>query len=298
MNYFRSEIKVGIFVTVAASLLVSLILMVGNTSLFKKTKTYQLYFGFTNGLEVNSPVHYVGVPVGKVTGLQVLGDEDIQLHKNQKVRVDITIGEDVVLQERTKATIGTLGLMGEKYIELIPRKGGSEDGRILRSGDDLYGQDPADLGELMESGKRIADRLEHIMTSVDEVLGDDKLKHAIKETFYDLNAIIAENKEALEQTVQQLERSTKHLEGTLNQTEGMLSENRTDIRELVLNLKETSAFAKSFAKKIDKSPSSLVWKTREEKKAELEERRRKAKEKNMDVDERGREVRKKRKRTR
>ena len=53
MNYFRSEIKVGILVFISVCILMFLVLGVGSFQLFHKTRDFTVYFNFVNGKQLS-----------------------------------------------------------------------------------------------------------------------------------------------------------------------------------------------------------------------------------------------------
>ncbi|MBE6449464.1 MAG: MCE family protein [Alphaproteobacteria bacterium] len=92
-----------------------------------------------DGVNVGSAVRLAGIPIGYVS--------NIQLDGYYRVRMTFTLDTDVVLPVDSAAMIETNGLLGGKYIEVLP--GGEED--IMVSGDDFfYTQDVLLLDELLD----------------------------------------------------------------------------------------------------------------------------------------------------
>jgi paraquat-inducible protein B len=68
----RDAATIGAFVVGALALVVAAVLLWGSGRLFRQTAEYVCYFeGSVNGLEPGAPVKARGVPVGKVTGIQL-----------------------------------------------------------------------------------------------------------------------------------------------------------------------------------------------------------------------------------
>ncbi len=78
---------------------------------------YQLSAVFPNigGLKTGAQVEIAGVPIGRVRSI-VLDD--------YRARVTMTIQNSVKIQEDAIARIKTKGLLGEKFVEIVP--GGSD----------------------------------------------------------------------------------------------------------------------------------------------------------------------------
>jgi len=83
-------------------------------------------FARIDGLTTNSPVRIAGMTVGKVSSTS--------LNEDYRVRVVMSVNEDVAIPSETAAIIETDGLFGEKYIEL--QLGGDEE--ILTDGDRIW----------------------------------------------------------------------------------------------------------------------------------------------------------------
>ena len=63
----------------------------------------------------------------------------------------------------------------------------------------------------------------------------------------------------------ELEEAVVSLQKFLNDADDLVVANKEDIREIIINLKETSIHAKEFAKTIEENPWKIIWKTKEKK---------------------------------
>lgn len=120
-----SQLKIGIIAVAAIVLAVMLILAVGGQGGFAWQR-YALKTKFPNvkGLKSGAVVRIAGVDVGKVTSVDFVGSEvQITLEVNEEHQSRIT--------EQSRASIGSLSLLGEPIIEISP----SSEGRQLKDGD-------------------------------------------------------------------------------------------------------------------------------------------------------------------
>jgi phospholipid/cholesterol/gamma-HCH transport system substrate-binding protein len=117
MNRISIETAVGIFIIVGLLCLAYVSIKLGDVELFG-TKQYIVKARFTNiaGLTEGSQVEIAGVPVGKVSKINLLNDQAI---------VELLINPDVKIQEDSIASIRTQGLIGDKYVKISP--GGSDE---------------------------------------------------------------------------------------------------------------------------------------------------------------------------
>jgi phospholipid/cholesterol/gamma-HCH transport system substrate-binding protein len=120
-----SELKIG-FLTVAALVLTAMIILaVGGQGGFAWQR-YALKTKFPNvqGIKSGAVVRVAGVDVGKVTDVEFAGAEvQLTLEVNKENRSRIT--------DQSRASIGSLSLLGEPIIEISP----SSQGTPLKDGD-------------------------------------------------------------------------------------------------------------------------------------------------------------------
>src|SRR5262245_13054266 len=112
------QTRVGTLVLAALVIAGVAIFLLGRQEhLWERKVGYELRFARTNGLQTGAPVSLAGVPIGSVERLRFASDTT----KNEII-VGIAVDADVASRIRTdtKATIRTLGLLGDKAIELVP----------------------------------------------------------------------------------------------------------------------------------------------------------------------------------
>ncbi len=114
----KREIKIGIFLTIALGIIAAFIFVVGDLGTIFQKPGYEvfLYFDSATGLEKRTGVRLAGVKVGYV--------KDIRLKDNQ-AEVILRIDQEVAFRTDSQATLAALGLLGEKYIEIIPGASGA-----------------------------------------------------------------------------------------------------------------------------------------------------------------------------
>ncbi len=162
---------VGAFVIGLGAVLVAAILwLAAGGELHHKVDLYRAVSDESvAGLNINAPVKYRGVDVGKV--------KDIHLVPNnpQQVQLTFAIERGTPVKTDTVATLSTQGLTGIAYIEL---SGGSTNAPLLVSTVD--GEPP-----LIMTKPSLSARLEQVLT---RALGSvDKTSHALDGVFTDQN---------------------------------------------------------------------------------------------------------------
>lgn len=118
------ELTVGMFMIVGLVSFSYLAISVGGVDWFnEKSYTVKARFISIAGLKQGAVVEIAGVKVGKV--------ENIMLdNSDYEAIVELSLNQDVKLQEDSIASIRTAGIIGDRYVNIKP--GGSED--IIEAG--------------------------------------------------------------------------------------------------------------------------------------------------------------------
>lgn len=169
--YSSSEIKSGFFVLITIVMLLVLTFVVGGY--FKKgAHEWKIQFGYLNGLSDNAPVYYAGLEVGKVDSIRILRGE------TKPVLVTVKITPDAYVRKDSVAYVDTLGMMGEKFIEISV---GSQDSPALEAGKVIEGVDPIAMHVLIRKMNLLADEvvqmtdsLNPLLKTVNDVVGGNK----------------------------------------------------------------------------------------------------------------------------
>ena len=128
MNKRKIEFYVGLFVTIGLLCTGYLFIVLGEIS-FIKDKQYQVhaFFSSVSGLKTGARIEIAGVEIGTVSNVSF--DK-----KRLLARVELSIDKDIELSEDIIASIKTSGIIGQKYIEILP--GGSD--IMLEPGEEIH----------------------------------------------------------------------------------------------------------------------------------------------------------------
>ena len=155
-----NETKTGVFVLICLAALAGLLIKVGNFNFFKHGYIIRSHFHFTGGVKKNSPVRLSGVDVGEVKDIRVIyGDETV-------VEVDLWLDEGTKVRKDSRAYVTTLGLMGEKYVEI---RAGTPAADYAKEGDLIDGDDPVRLEELIQIGTKVANDVGQMARDISKV---------------------------------------------------------------------------------------------------------------------------------
>jgi len=238
------ELKVGIFVLIG---LVILGIVVFSISDFKTSVAgyyIKVILNFAGGIEIGAPVRLAGVKVGEVKDLKIVYSPTEEV---PHVELLAWIEKRYHLYRDSVAYVNTLGLLGEKYLEIIPGKNKNE---ILKPGDILYGKDSVSMAQLTELGYRIASQLEGSISSLNSLLNDPEFKSAFKETILNVRRLTLD--------LEKLSFSLREILDKINEGKGTIGK--------LISEDELYKDVESFIQDLKAHPWKLFYRPKEKKK--------------------------------
>lgn len=143
---------VGAFVLILGGLLIATVLWLASGGAWQKK--YTLYVAIEDesvaGLNLNAPVKYNGVDVGKVRGIE------LDALNPQRVNLLFAIEQGTPIKQDTVAILKTQGLTGIAYVELSG--GATESPALLATAENKY--------PVIRTKPSLSARLENILTNV------------------------------------------------------------------------------------------------------------------------------------
>ena len=275
MAKLTNELKTGIAVIGSILILAGLFFKTGDLGVSPKGYTIKTKFTSAAGIKRFAPVRLAGVEVGEVHSVKLVDDE-VGTH----VEAELWIESSIKVRTDSQAMMSSLGLMGEKYVEI--RAGQSPD--FVEPGGAIEARDPVNFDELMQKAG-VA------MEEATETLAE--FKEAGKHIKEILNATkpklirIADNLDGI------LEENRGKIDSVLTNLDGILDVNRPKIDSIMTDLAVTAEHFKAFsedvrihpwkvlAKSKEKSPEQIAkmrakWDVERERLKEIENREREA----------------------
>ncbi|GBC88828.1 putative phospholipid ABC transporter-binding protein MlaD [bacterium HR13] len=244
---FSTEFKVGAFVIAVSLAFAFLILTFGEIPFLKPgVKVYKVYFDNVAGLSKGAEVRVAGIKSGKVRSVEL---------KDGKVEVIFEVDKSINLYRDASAQIGTLGLMGDKYLAINPgnpSSGPLSEGQVIQK---TYGYADTDrlvkeltnasesmklmvenfqliLMENREDIRRIVQNLEMLSDSLNKMALENR--ENLRQTIANLNILVASLSRTLPSTIASIERLS-------NDLDRVVVENRGDIKESLENLRSLTS---------------------------------------------------------
>jgi phospholipid/cholesterol/gamma-HCH transport system substrate-binding protein len=271
MESKRELAVVGSFVLVAGAVLVATVFAL--TGAFgSAAATYRAYFPFAGGLEPGATVRYAGGPkVGRV--------EKLQLDPKDSSRIEITFSVKSGLPIRTDSHVKILSLspLGDNHLEIVP---GSEKAALAPTGTILPADPYVDFNALTAKLNDIAPQAQQLLQSLNDRASEiqvtlarvndllnDKNRANLAGTLAETRGMLAENRGPVKAAVQNLNSASQKLvpllddlrktstqaNDTLNHVDSLIGDNRPDVRQAVIDLRQSLATVKDLTERLDQT---------------------------------------------
>lgn len=290
MSNNRQHLIVGLFVVIAASILIGVWLWMSSSN----RKAYDTYVSVfhepVDGLSDNSLIKYNGVEVGKVKLIHL----DNANPRNIYVYLDIL--QDVAINKNTTASIKSQGVTGMSYVALALPKMAKNGDNLIPHNDEPYPEiqtKPSFLYSLSEQAQTFTDNIQDVSSQVKVLLNNKNIDH-MSNVINNLDKIsgalaakseqIGKSIDTLAQTLQSVKQNSQNLNDTLQnlsvlsktltqtgknandliinaQTNTMQDLNAVllpNLNQTITNLNQSSFQLASFLKILNQNPSALV----------------------------------------
>jgi phospholipid/cholesterol/gamma-HCH transport system substrate-binding protein len=288
---------VGVFVLVLSTALIAGVLWLSSGKYYRKSyDIYQTYMSESvSGLNLNAPVKYRGVDVGRVRTI-ALAPENVE-----QVQLTLDIERGTPLKEDTIAVLQTQGLTGIAYVELtaghrtskplLPQAG--ERYPVIKSGPSLMGRLESSVTALLTNLNRTSDNVNALM--------DDDNRRAIRRTLADVEVLsktLATRSAAIDASLINAERTMRNtahftdrlpdlaerlgrsadafdrmatqvggagasasstIDGTRGDLQRFAGETLPQLHELVTELRDVTATLRRASNEVEQNPSILIY---------------------------------------
>lgn len=271
MNAKGQQALVGLFVIVAATVLIGTVFMISG-AFGRSVKTFHSYFPFAGGLEPGATVRYSGgTKAGRVEKLRIDPQDPARIEVTFSVQTDLPVKID------SRAKIMSLSPLGENHLEIVP---GSPSAPLAKDGALLPAEDYLDFNSLTKRINDIApdaqqllhtlnDRATELKVTIDRVndLLSAQNRANLAGTLANTRAMLEEDRPQIKSTLKNLNTVTEKLQPllddfkkttaeankTLDHIDGMIGENRADVHQAVLELRRTLVNTTSLTASLDQT---------------------------------------------
>ncbi len=227
----NQNLKVGLMTLLTSAVLIYMVYVIGDFSFSEKGYNFTISFYSVNGLNKGSNVAMSGVKIGKVTSIEIV-DDQVYVHayisdKKHKIR------------RKSTFTISSAGLMGEKYVEIMPTRDYTSP--YVSNGEIIAGTDPVRMDELIEQGSVLLQRLQELTASAKDIIGDPDLKEDTRTMFRNARNASDNINEITVSLRNRSDHIIESLDKILNNVSEEIDKNRKDIKKIVENFRSISA---------------------------------------------------------
>lgn len=189
----KLELKVGAFVFLGLVILVTFILLIGDIKTWRSGYSVSFSFNFINGVKIGAPVRFSGVDVGEVKDIKF-----IPVPEENKIKVEVVgwLKNEVKIPADSTVWVNTLGLLGEKYIEIMP---GKDFTHFIETGQSLTGTDPIAMHEVAQLAKDITNDIDDAIVkiknqegTVGKLLYDDAMYKELLAVVKEVDALVVD----------------------------------------------------------------------------------------------------------
>jgi phospholipid/cholesterol/gamma-HCH transport system substrate-binding protein len=256
-----SLVKVGIFATLCLIIVAILIWQIEDINPFAvKGQRLEAVFPSVAGLDDKASVRVAGVRVGRVDGVGLQGT---------RARITLALEKPLALTIGTTARIASLGMLGEKYVELVP---GPPDAPPLPENAVLVGTTPPGFDEAMQKINNIGASIEQLTGSLagGDVGGNlNRLISDVQLTSAEIRALVAENRANVASSIrnfdqmsatlaQELPRLADQMKRALDQIALVVQENRGNLAASMGNVRELTEKLQTSADNLNKISDKIA----------------------------------------
>ncbi len=225
----KTDTKVGLFVILGAVVLAVGTTLVGKFHWGRKPGyAVTAVFGSVSGLDEKSSVRIAGVRVGEI--------ESIYL-KDGLAYVRMRLNPDAVIREDSEVSVSSLGLLGEKYLEI---SSGTPSKPVVKAGEVVHGRDAVNMDKLISEFTDVATDIKAVTASLRAFLGPEEDKSPVRAMMNkfdllaeNLNSLIGENKQGIG-------RAVTDLSDFARRADKLIADNQEDLRATVKNFRGLS----------------------------------------------------------
>jgi len=269
MDSKKEQAVVGLFVLIAAALLVVTVLLV-NGSFTHGDVPYRAFFKNAGGLAPGTEVHYAGGPVvGRVKSVAPDPQDPARM------LIVFVVNPGVPIKTDTRVSITSNSPLGDNFLGILPGTAAAPKAppdSVIKSVEFISFSDiSAMLNQLGPQAQDLIKNLNARVSTLQETLErvndllNDQNRRNISETLADLHGTLHENRPLIHDTLLHVDQLSVKLEplidnfkktstdadGLIVKLDGTISDNRADIRASVQELRSALASADSVLAQLD-----------------------------------------------
>ena len=272
MSAKKEQAAVGLFVIIAAGLLLAVVFLMTGVIGSAAANEYTASFNFAGGLEPGATVRFKGGPkIGRVEQLRIDPQDP------QKIEVKFSAKNGTPVKTDSVVRIYALSALGENYLEV---GAGTNSAPVAPSGTRLPSKDYFGIGDLSEKLGELAPQADQLLAElknratelketivrVNDLLNQQNRAN-IQASLGEVRGMLEENRPVVKKTLSNAEAASAKIaplmedfkkaiadaDRTVNNVDALLGENRADVREAVKQLKTALASADALTSQLNRT---------------------------------------------
>ncbi|MFH1406680.1 MAG: MlaD family protein [Candidatus Omnitrophota bacterium] len=181
MQKEKYEFRVGLFVLIGIAILIFMVFSIGDIYISAPGYRIKAHFGFIGGLDIGAPVRLAGTKIGKVEKVRIVRDPK----SKTCIELLLWVNKDTVVEKDAQFAINTLGMFGEKYVEITP---GSANSAFLKDNEIVIGRDPVPMEQITFRLCELLDNISMGRGTIGKLLKDDEIYNDLRDFVKDIKA--------------------------------------------------------------------------------------------------------------
>jgi len=165
MKKYGNEFLVGLFIILCILGFFYLISSTGKLDLKKEGYYIYVIFDDIAGVQKKAPVMLNGVEIGKVDEIKFIYDND-----KTQIKLKLWLKQDARIRENPAISIKTMGLMGEKFIQISSSQGAN----FIASETVLSGNPYLDIDSLTKDVSALTEEVKKLAAGLNDTLDSNK----------------------------------------------------------------------------------------------------------------------------
>ncbi|WGL60390.1 MlaD family protein [Pigmentibacter sp. JX0631] len=267
-----SEVKVGLFTILGASVLTTTAVVLGGNPFASKKQHFYTVISNVRGVAERTQVRASGVQVGEVTSVEILQDG---------AKINFSVDGNLKIPKGSFLEIKSRGILGDVFIEIVRNQAGVGN---MSSGEFMpRNPESNDIEALMTNLNNIARDIKKITGSLSNVLGTKEGENSVKNILdniegvsADLRDITSSQKTNIKEAIKGIRDSAVRISNLIERNDSKVDqiisdlktfsselrnistpENREKIENIIANVDEATASIKRMASKIEKGEGTI-----------------------------------------
>lgn len=184
--------KAGVFLSFLCLVLMIMIISIGKqNSIFESKTILRARVNNVSNLQQGSYVDLRGIKIGTVENIDIISESEVE------IQMRVLTSKLKWIRKDAQIAISTAGLVGDKFLEIIP---GSEESEVIDPDKDILTVKKEEIfNEIVSKGGSIASSTEKILSRLEAIVSSDKFEQfvaSLHKTSSNLEKLTAELNQA------------------------------------------------------------------------------------------------------